>query len=88
MNDRQDDRGGWTFFRGFWFVIGILLMVGFGFCGLCGLSFGAGSQLEGFLAFILPAFLLAFAGFLLARRMFVRRDDDGPDDRNERPWRY
>ena len=88
MSDTQNKTGGWTFFRGFWFVIGILIMAGFGFCSLCGIAIGGGSDPEIVMVFILPGLGLAFLGFLLARWMYLKRKSDGPDARDEKPWRH
>ena len=68
MNEANDGSG-WTLPRALGVVFGLLVMGGFGFCSLCGLSMGIGSEPMGWLVFILPGLLLAFLGFLLLRRM-------------------
>jgi hypothetical protein len=68
----EDSPAGWNFFRVFFFIIGILVMAGFGFCSLCGLAIGGGSETEILLTFILPGLALAALGFALARWMYLR----------------
>jgi F0F1-type ATP synthase assembly protein I len=87
-----DDGSGWTFFRVLGLIFGLLVMAGFGFCSLCGLSYGMGSEPMGLLVFILPGFLLVFLGFLLVRRM-LRLAGSGyqePErqERDDQPWRH
>ena len=42
--DREEPRGGWTFGRVLGLVVGLIGMVGFGFCSLCGLVITGGNM--------------------------------------------
>jgi biotin transporter BioY len=66
--------GGWNAARVLGMIVGILGMVGFGFCSLCGLAFGiSDSKLWGaVLMFSIPGLILAVLFFLLVRTV-VRR---------------
>jgi len=72
--DRPDEAApaGWNVLRVLGFIFGLLVMTGFGFCSLCGLAIGAGSDMEILLTFILPGLAAAALGFALARWMYVR----------------
>jgi hypothetical protein len=85
MRDAEDGSGGWTFLRVVGFVVGLLVMAGFGFCSLCGLAIGAGADLELLFTLILPGFVIAGLGFWLARRM---RPGRTRNDRADKPWRH
>jgi biotin transporter BioY len=65
---------GWNAARVLGMIVGILGMVGFGFCSLCGLVFGVSdSKLWGtVLMFAIPGLILAVLFFLLVRTV-VRR---------------
>ena len=66
--------GGWNAARVLGMIVGVLGMVGFGFCSLCGLAVGIsdnGRYLGTVLAFAIPGLILAVLCFLLIRT--VRR---------------
>ena len=67
--------GGWNAARVLGMIVGVLGMVGFGFCSLCGLAMGIGDGGRYWgtvLMFVIPGLILTFLFFLLVRAM-VRR---------------
>lgn len=83
MNEPEPGtEGGWNAARVLGMIVGVLGMVGFGFCSLCGLALGlsGGSRdWEIVIWFVIPGFILAFLFFLLVRAM-VRRSRRKPPD--------
>ena len=79
--DTEESEGGWTFGRVFGLVIGLIGMVGFGFCSLCGLVIAGGNtrDLGVVLVFVLPGFGLTILFFLLVRSI-IRRARKPPRD--------
>lgn len=71
MNASDTGTAGWSVGKVLGLIVGIVAMVGFGVCGLCGLVIGVETpDLWGtVLPFALPGLLLAVLGFLLARKM-------------------
>ncbi len=71
MNQPESD-GGWSIAKVLGLIVGLLGMAGFGFCGLCGLVLGFGSNVAE-MGLILTCgilgLLIAGAFFLLARAM-------------------
>lgn len=64
--------GGWTFLKVVGVAFGVIAMLGFGLCSLCGLvlGFGGGFRDIGvFLAYSIPGLLLAWLAFLLVRKI-------------------
>ena len=76
MNEpNPGSEGGWNAARALGMIIGVLGMVGFGFCSLCGLAIGfgdSGKYWGAVLMFVIPGLILTFLFFLLLRAM-VRR---------------
>ena len=75
MEDPRSSSGdGWTFGKVLGFLVGLIGMVGFGFCSLCGLVMGVTERnmLSTVLIFSIPGLGLAVLGFLLMRTMLRR----------------
>jgi hypothetical protein len=75
MNEPEGGpEAGWSFLKVLGFVVGLLGMVGFGFCSLCGLFIGAttSGMMSTVLLFAVPGLVVAGLGFLLMRTMFRR----------------
>ena len=76
MNEpKPGSEGGWNGARVLGMIVGVLGMVGFGFCSLCGLAIGVsdnGRYWGTVLMFVIPGLVLTFLFFLLVRAM-VRR---------------
>jgi hypothetical protein len=67
---QQSGASGWTPAKVLGLIIGLLLMVGFGACGLCGLAFmGSFPGDPTVLGLSLAGFAIATGGFFLVRKM-------------------
>jgi biotin transporter BioY len=66
--------GGWNAARVLGMIVGLIGMVGFGFCSLCGLAFGVSdSKLWGaVLMFSIPGLMFAVLFFFLVRTVIRR----------------
>lgn len=84
MTPSSDPPSGWTAGKILGLVVGLLGMVGFGVCSLCGLVMGISelNMLTTVLMFAVPGLLIAYLCFLLVRKM-VRLAK--PADRNTSP---
>lgn len=74
--------GGWNAARVLGMIVGVLGMVGFGFCSLCGIVMGVsdnGRYWSAILAFVIPGLVLTLLFFLLVRAVArrVRRKPPG-----------
>src|SRR5262245_45059470 len=67
--------GGWNAARVLGMIVGVIGMVGFGFCSLCGVVMGFsdnGKYWEVILVFVVPGFILTLLAFLLVRAVIRR----------------
>jgi sugar phosphate permease len=74
--------GGWNAARALGMIVGVLGMVGFGFCSLCGLVMGFsdnGRYWEAVAVFVSIGIVLTFLFFLLVRAV-LRRARRKPSD--------
>ena len=73
MNEpQQPQASGWSAAKVLGLIFGLLLMVGFGVCGLCGLAInyaGPGRADPAILGLSLAGFAIATGGFFLVRKM-------------------
>jgi len=67
----EESGGGWTLGRVLGLIVGLIGMIGFGFCSLCGLVITGGNpnDIGVVLVFVLPGLGLTFLFFLLVRAM-------------------
>ena len=67
--------GGWNAARVLGMIVGVIGMVGFGFCSLCGIAAGItgnGTLWGVVFAFAIPGLILAYLFFLLVRTVIRR----------------
>jgi hypothetical protein len=72
VNEPQQTReSGWSAGKVLGLIFGLLVMVGFGVCGLCGLVMSVSERNAWTIALPMgiPGVVIAFCGFLLVRRM-------------------
>jgi hypothetical protein len=72
VNEPQQPEGsGWTAAKVLGVIFGLLLMVGFGVCGLCGMLFYSSPTYRdpGILGLSLAGFAIATVGFFIVRAM-------------------
>jgi len=76
----QPPGAGWTAAKVIGLIVGLLGMIGFGVCSLCGLAMGFQShELFGMvLMFAVPGLILAVLCFLLVRKMIRSADTPPP----------
>lgn len=77
----QPPGSGWTAAKVIGLIVGLLGMIGFGVCSLCGLAMSFQSRGELFsviLMFSVPGLILAVLCFLLVRKMIRSADTPPP----------
>ena len=83
-NEPQSGTSGWTFFKVIGVLLGVLGMVGFGLCTLCGLVVGLNDDLGDFWLWVLAGAVMTGLSFwLVATIVRKARETREAANRNE-----